>query len=135
MIRKARTAGDNDQTISVIGPSMEIVGTVKCKGVMQLGGTLSGEIDCIELQVTPEGQLDGQVRADMVSVDGTVTGTIHAQAVSVGAAGRITGDIHYQRISVEQGAELSANLAFAGQAQKSAEAETDTNTKAGKEEG
>jgi len=135
MIRKARTAGENDQTVSVIGPSMDIVGTVKCKGVMQLGGTLSGEIDCVELQVSAEGQLEGQVRADMVSVDGTVTGTIHAEAVSVGAAGRISGDIHYQRISVEQGAELSANLVFAGSAQKSAGAETDATSKPEKEEG
>ena len=135
MIRKVRTTGENDQTVSVIGPSMEIVGTVKCKGVMQLGGNLSGEIDCVELQVTPEGRLEGQVRADMVSVDGTVTGTIHAEAVSVGSAGRISGDIHYQRISVEQGAELSANLVFAGPAQIADAAETDSNPKPEKDEG
>lgn len=110
MIRKTKNPAEEDQTVSVIGPSMEINGTVKCSGVMQLGGLLTGEIDCQEMQVTAAGRLEGAVRADIVSINGEVAGSVHAEAVSVGTTGRITGEIHYQRISVEQGAVLSADL-------------------------
>ena len=55
---------------SVIGSEMEIVGDIKCNGIMRVVGKLDGTINCSELIVEENAVITGTISAGSVSIDG-----------------------------------------------------------------
>ena len=95
---------------SVIGSEMEIVGDIKCNGIMRVVGKLEGTINCSELIVEENAKIIGMISAGSVSIDGNVTGTIKTEAIEISSNASFSGEVFYARIAIDSGANLEAKL-------------------------
>ena len=95
---------------SVIGSEMEIVGDIKCNGIMRVVGKLDGTINCSELIVEENAVITGTISAGSVSIDGDVAGTIKTEAIEISSNASFSGEVFYARIAIDSGANLEAKL-------------------------
>ena len=95
---------------SVIGSEMEIVGDIKCNGIMRVVGKLEGTINCSELVVEENATINGTISASSVSIDGDVTGIIKTEAIEISSNASFSGEVFYARIAIDSGANLEAKL-------------------------
>ena len=95
---------------SVIGSEMEIVGDIKCNGIMRVVGKLEGTINCSELVVEENATINGMISASSVSIDGDVTGIIKTEAIEISSNASFSGEVFYARIAIDSGASLEAKL-------------------------
>ena len=95
---------------SIIGPEMEIVGDIKCNGIMRVVGKLEGTINCSELVVEENATINGMISASSVSIDGDVTGIIKTEAIEISSNASFSGEVFYARIAIDSGANLEAKL-------------------------
>ena len=98
---------------SLIGATVTINGTVRARQEqLTVMGTIHGVIDhdrC--LQIHEQAQIDAQVRATEVQVNGIVTGQIYGtEQVVIGATGQVNGDVYTRLFSVDEGATLKGNV-------------------------
>jgi cytoskeletal protein CcmA (bactofilin family) len=89
---------------------MEIVGDIKCNGIMRVVGKLEGTINCSELIVEENAEITGAISAGSVSVDGSVTGIIKTEAIEISSNASFSGEVFYARIAIDSGANLEAKL-------------------------
>ena len=95
---------------SVIGSEMEIIGDIKCNGIMRVVGKLEGTINCSELVVEENASINGMISASSVSIDGDVTGIIKTEAIEISSNASFSGEVFYARIAIDSGANLEAKL-------------------------
>ena len=110
MAKLEKNATNGMSSESVIGSEMEIVGDIKCNGIMRVVGKLEGTINCSELIVEENANINGVISADSVSVDGNVTGTIKTEAIEISSNASFSGEVFYARIAIDSGANLEAKL-------------------------
>ena len=70
MAKLEKNAPNGMSSESVIGSEMEIVGDIKCNGIMRVVGKLDGTINCSELIVEENAKITGAISAGSVSIDG-----------------------------------------------------------------
>jgi cytoskeletal protein CcmA (bactofilin family) len=91
-----------------VGPKSEIVGTVDGgNGDVVVAGRVVGNVKVkagasafrgmfkTKNTVYVKGEIDGDITADVVSVDGTVNGTITCSDLELGSSARVNGDVYY----------------------------------------
>jgi cytoskeletal protein CcmA (bactofilin family) len=110
MTKLEKNATNRMSSESVIGSEMEIVGDIKCNGIMRVVGKLDGTINCSELIVEENAKITGEISADSVSVDGNVTGIIKTEAIEISSNASFSGEVFYARIAIDSGANLEAKL-------------------------
>ena len=106
---------------SIISSDVEIQGNVKTGAELQLDGKVVGDVDCGTLVMGTTGSLEGQIKADSVTIRGKVKGEIHARSVRLEASSEIEGDVYHETLSVEAGAKLSGRFARGMEPAKAAE--------------
>lgn len=95
---------------SVIGNDLQIRGEnleIRSDGKLRIEGAISGNVVAAELEVGPDGRVDGQVSAGRVSIEGTVDGAIDADQVDLRHSANVSGDIHHDLLAVESGANFN----------------------------
>ena len=97
---------------SVIGSDMEIVGDIKCNGIMRVVGKLKGTINCSELIVEEDANVNATISANSVIVNGNVSGSIKTDAVEISSSASFNGVLFYKRIAIDSGANLEAKLNY-----------------------
>ena len=97
---------------SVIGSDMEIVGDIKCNGIMRVVGKLKGTINCSELIVEEDANVNATISANSVSVNGNVRGSIKTDTVEISSSASFNGVLFYKRIAIDSGANLEAKLNY-----------------------
>lgn len=84
--------------------------SIYVKGSIQGNVFISGE-DMI-LSLADGAIIEGNVKADVVVVSGSIVGNVEAKLLKLHASARIEGEITYQRILVDDGATIiSSNMA------------------------
>lgn len=109
---------------SLIATDVVITGSVNNQGLMQLDGTIKGEVSVESLTIGHLGSVEGQITASEVTVKGKVEGTITADKVILEKTAQVIGDIFHGTISIEEGATVQG--AMKHKAPKSAEKENVT---------
>lgn len=120
--RRPEPHGVSQNETSMMGPSNPGANTVAClPATIEFTGRISGQADLridgkVEgpislhghrLMVGPTGQLNSEVTANEVVVQGKVTGNLHARdRIEIKNGGSVAGDIHTSRISIEDGADF-----------------------------
>jgi cytoskeletal protein CcmA (bactofilin family) len=102
-----RPRGRDDSTV-FIGQGSEIEGSCRFPGLAIVEGRITGDhVTAKHLVVGEGGAVTGVVRATVVTVKGTITGTIVAsERVELLATARVTGDIEAPALAIEAGAVL-----------------------------
>jgi cytoskeletal protein CcmA (bactofilin family) len=92
---------------SVIGADLAIEGqsiTIRCKGALEINGSIQAELHSKSLVVGQSGRVEGAVWADTIDVRGKVCGTIKGSRVILHPSAEVEGDIHASSLSVSDGA-------------------------------
>jgi len=92
----------NDET--VIGQGLRIEGKVIAEGLVNVHGTIEGDLHCTSLIISETAQINGTVIAEKIVVNGSVTGPIRSQDVVLKSQANVTGDIYHKSLIIEKGA-------------------------------
>lgn len=95
----------NTASQSVISSEVEIIGTIKTSGSIQIEGRVEGEIlSQGDVTIGKSGSVKGNLRVNSVTLSGTVQGNIEAKdRIALKSTARLLGDIKAKRLSVEDG--------------------------------
>ena len=96
-----------------LGANLQIKGEISGSENLQIDGAVEGPISLNghELIVGSAAQLNSEIRAGEVVVNGKVVGNVHARGrVEITKDGSITGDLSCARISIEDGAHFKGRI-------------------------
>ena len=90
---------------SVITSDVEITGTIKTSGGIQIHGRLNGDLECAgDATVGKSGQIKGNIVANAISIAGTINGNMTAKdRIEMKSSAKVQGDIKSKRLAVEDG--------------------------------
>src|SRR5258708_31556864 len=99
---------------SIIGPGLEVVGTLISSGDLTIEGNVSGDIRAKgHVTVNQGGKIDGNLYAEQITVRGNVEGGVFAKTVHLGSTCRLKGDILHAQLAIEEGAFFDGNCRHA----------------------
>ena len=111
--REAAASSAGRSQPAVIGPSIAIDGELTGEEDLIVEGRIKGTVSLRQntLTVGQQGQLDAEIYANTILVDGTVKGDLYAaERISIRKSARIDGNILAPRISLEDGARFRGTI-------------------------
>jgi len=99
-------------TLSMLGPTMVLKGTVTAKEDLLLKGRVEGTIEHWgTLKISKGGSVKGEITAKQISVEGSVEGDMYGtQSVAVQATAKVSGNICAPRVQLIEGARFSGGI-------------------------
>ena len=96
---------DNSPQKAVITEDIEIVGSVKASGNIELHGKLNGDLSCNgNAVIGAKANVKGNITVDSITLMGQINGNISAKdRIELKSSARLTGDIRAKRLTVEDG--------------------------------
>lgn len=101
---------------SLIGATTVIEGNLHFKGGLRIDGHIRGNVIADPelssmLVISEQAQIDGEVRAAHVVVNGAINGPVFSsELLELQAKARISGDVHYKTLEMLSGALVSGKL-------------------------
>ncbi len=97
---------------TIIGPGIALQGTLTGQGGVRLEGSFEGKIQLEGLLVVGESAkiISEEIRAQSISVAGTVQANLFAARVHVTRTGRVWGDVTTGSLSTEEGGFLKGRV-------------------------
>ncbi len=100
----------NSAAPSIIGSDIKIIGNISTPGEIHLDGIIEGDIDCGMLTIGEHGIVTGIVKADTVTLRGTVEGKLKAKTTHLEATAKVNGDVTYGTMTMEAGVQVDGKL-------------------------
>ena len=98
------------QRRSLLHDGIVIKGDWHSDGTVEFGGRISGDLTVDILVVTSTGNVDGNVRARSVTIEGYLNGTIAAVEVVLGSTAVVRGEVVAEKIRIDFGANVEGRL-------------------------
>lgn len=104
---------------TLVGPHAVIRGDISFSGGLYVEGTIYGKVIAEDgasavLTLAENGRIEGEVRAPVVVISGTMQGDVHAgERVELAANARVQGNIHYKVVEMAAGAMITGRLIHA----------------------
>ena len=100
------------ERVSVLGPTLHFKGELHADEELLIKGRIEGSITHSQrVTVCPEGTVTANVRAQMIVVEGTVTGDLQAEkSVMVKETARLRGNITAPSVSIVEGAHFNGGI-------------------------
>ncbi len=95
---------------SIVSAGFQVNGNMVSDGVIQIEGTIEGDVKSRTLIIGAEGLVKGSIVADEVAIDGMVEGKIRAKTVILHENSQVVGDITYDLLTVLAGARIEGSL-------------------------
>lgn len=98
---------------SLVAVGAELQGNLRFQGAVQVDGNVSGNLLTAEgmVRVSAQGQVEGEIRAPHVVIDGEVIGDVHASVhLELGARARVRGNLYYGLMEMAMGAQIEGRL-------------------------
>lgn len=98
---------------SLIAAGAVFRGDLEFEGAVQIDGKVLGDLLTEQglVRVSVEGQVEGEVRAPHVVIDGEIIGDVYAsQHVELGAKARVRGNLYYGLMEMAMGAQVEGGL-------------------------
>ncbi len=115
--KKSPRSGNAVETL--IGPHAVIRGDINFTGGLYVEGTIHGKVSADDgsaavITIAENGHIEGEVRAPVVVISGSMTGDIHAsERIELAAHARVNGNIHYKVVEMAAGAMITGRLIHA----------------------
>jgi len=96
---------------SLIGRDLTIVGSelqIARKGDRSVEGTVTGDVLAADIQIGPEAVVPGLVNAHVVTIAGTVSGSIRAVKIALRSAAKVSAELHHNSLIIEEGAKFES---------------------------
>ena len=100
------------ERVSVLGPTLHFKGELHADEELLIKGRIEGSITHSQrITVCAEGTVTANVRAQVIVVDGTVTGDLQAEkSVMVKESARLRGNITAPSVSIVEGAHFTGGI-------------------------
>ena len=98
---------------SLIAAGAVFRGDLEFEGAVQIDGKVLGDLLTEQglVRVSVEGQVEGEVRAPHVVIDGEILGDVYAsQHVELGSKARVRGNLYYGLMEMAMGAQVEGGL-------------------------
>ncbi|WPC04652.1 bactofilin family protein [Pseudomonas sp. MBLB4123] len=98
---------------SLIATGAELCGDLRFQGAVQIDGRMNGNVQTGDgmVRVSVEGQVEGEIRAPHIVIDGEVIGDVHAsEHLELGARARVRGNLYYGLMEMAMGAQIEGRL-------------------------
>lgn len=101
---------------TVIGKETRIVGDLEFLGGLHLDGQIEGNVSggsagVSSITISEQGLIKGDVRVDVLVLNGTVLGDVFAsERVELAPRARVTGTVYYRLLEMAMGAEVNGQL-------------------------
>jgi cytoskeletal protein CcmA (bactofilin family) len=94
------------ETVSILGPGISFMGNIVCTGPLQIFGRVKGDIHASNLVIGKDAQVEGNIIAQEVVINGAFKGTVHGNSVKLQGGAVVDGEILNRSLIVEQGAQF-----------------------------
>ena len=103
--RKDRQMADNNGEVTIVGAGARLEGNVVSAGSLRIDGQVKGQINADgDVTLSPQSQVEADIRAQNVSVAGRFHGNIVVKdRAHLAKGGRIDGNITSKTLVVEEG--------------------------------
>ena len=101
---------DQDNSPSLLGKEIKIIGKISSKGALQLDGDLEGEITASKLVIEKSAKVVGSVTSDDLVIKGRIIGPVFGKKVRFGSSARVEGDTFHETIAIEDGAYYEGSI-------------------------
>jgi len=110
-------SGDKKQ-VSVLGPTLKFKGDLTANEDLVIQGQVEGKINhSSNLTIGKEGKVKANVRAEHITVEGTVDGDLEGRkAVAVKETANVTGNIASPTVTLHEGSTFNGNIDMSGNA-------------------
>jgi len=95
---------------SVLSSDLHVQGNVRTSGDIQIEGQVEGDIRAHLLTVGEGATVKGEVMADDVVVNGRIVGRVRGLKVRLTSTARVEGDIIHKTIAIESGAHFEGSV-------------------------
>ncbi|EAR50547.1 hypothetical protein OG2516_04386 [Oceanicola granulosus HTCC2516] len=95
---------------SVLSADLHITGNLKTSGDIQIEGQVDGDIRAHLLTVGEGATVKGECIADDVVVNGRIVGRVRGLKVRLTSTARVEGDIIHKTIAIESGAHFEGSV-------------------------
>ncbi|MDP9087135.1 MAG: polymer-forming cytoskeletal protein [Pseudomonadota bacterium] len=101
---------------SVLGPTLYFKGDLTAEEDLLIQGRVEGSITHTQrLTVGPQGTVKANIKAQLIIVEGTVEGDLHAEkSVFVKDSAKVCGNIFSPTVSITEGASFSGSIDMDG---------------------
>lgn len=108
-------SGASDR-VSVLGPTLYFKGDLTAEEDLLIQGRVEGSITHTQrLTVGAQGTVKANIRAQLIVVEGTVEGDLHAEkAIFIKESAKVIGNIFAPVVSILEGASFSGNIDMDG---------------------
>ena len=97
----------------MIGDGVSITGSIKAKDEVTIQGTVEGDIECLTLNVSKNGNIKGKIKSDTLIVEGKVDGEININdLINIKSDGMVSGKIYYGSIQISEGGKLIGEIDY-----------------------
>jgi len=119
-----RMADQQGSEVTVVGQGAKLEGTIVSAGSLRIDGQVKGQINADgDVMLSPQCQVDADIRADNVSVAGRFKGNIVVKArAHLARGGRVDGNVTSKTLIIEEGAIFQGQSIMDQQAQAQAQA-------------
>ena len=94
----------------MLSSDLLVTGNLKTTGDIQIEGQVEGDIRAHLLTVSEGATVKGEVMADDVVVNGRVIGRVRGLKVRLTSTARVEGDIIHKTIAIESGAHFEGSV-------------------------
>ena len=101
---------DEDNSPSLLGKEIKIIGKISSTGALQLDGDLEGEITASTLVIEKSAKVVGSVTSDDLVIKGRIIGPVFGKKVRFGSSARVEGDTFHETIAIEDGAYYEGSI-------------------------
>lgn len=103
---------NTEHKIATIGPSISIQGDISGEGNLVIEGRVHGGIDLRQHEVTigRSGQVEADVKAKRICVEGSVKGNLFGEEVIVRESGQVDGDATAPQVTLENGCQFRGKI-------------------------
>jgi len=101
--REVRTMAEGE--VTVVGPGAKLEGTLVSAGSLRIDGQVKGQINAEgDVMLSPQSQVEADIRADSVTVAGRFKGNIFVKGkAELARGGRVDGNITSKVLVVQEG--------------------------------
>jgi cytoskeletal protein CcmA (bactofilin family) len=91
------------------------VGSIHVPGLAQINGHVSGDITANTLDIGPQGDIAGKVRAQAIDVHGLLKDDVVCQGLlQIRKTGKVSGKLSYADIDIERGGQFEGDMQSTG---------------------
>ncbi len=95
---------------SLISSDLKVIGNLETEGDIQIEGEIEGDVRANLLTIGESATIRGEVVADDIVVNGRVIGRIRGLKVRLTASARVEGDVIHKTIAIESGAHFEGSV-------------------------